>query len=137
ELEAIDPQAGRGGLRLPANRGLYLAHRLHVRVDAVQLLHAAWMAVTIDEPRRHEHLLRVDHARARRRDVANLARRSDRDETAVLHGERFRARARRIAREHARVDDDEIGLDAGPAAEDGFSAETGVLMSDLCGSCTL
>jgi len=50
ELEAIDPQAGRGGLRLPANRGLYLAHRLHVRVDAVQLLHAAWMAVTIDEP---------------------------------------------------------------------------------------
>ena len=112
ELEAIDPQAGRGGLRLPANRGLYLAHRLHVRVDAVQLLHAAWMAVTIDEPRRHEHLLRVDHARARRRDVANLARRSDRDETAVLHGERFCARARRIAREHARVDDDEIGLDA-------------------------
>src|SRR5438094_625821 len=116
---------GGGGLRLPANRGVYLAHRLHVRVDAVQLLHAAWMAVTIDEPRRHEHLLRVDHARARRRDVAKLARRSDRDETAVLHGERFCARARRIAREHARVDDDEIGLDAGPAAEGGCSAETG------------
>ena len=94
--------------------GLQLAHAADVGVDAVQLVDAAHVAVRVDESRRHGHLLGVDDPRARRREVADVGGRSDGDEAAVLDRERLGARQRRVDGVDARVDDDEVGFDAGP-----------------------
>ena len=110
EHEAGDPEARRGRLRLLLDRRLNLAHGPQVRVDAVQFLHAARVAVRVDEAGGDDHALRVDDRRARGREVRHVARRSDRDEAAVLDRKRLGTRRRGVAREHARVNDDEIGF---------------------------
>ena len=69
------------------------------------------MAVRVDEAGHDRHALRVDDLRPRGREVADVARRADRDEPSVLHGERFGARLRPSLVWTTRVDDDEIGFD--------------------------
>ena len=102
-----------GVVRLFLDGGLNLADGPKVRVDAVQLLDAARMAVRVDEAGRHRHLLRVDDLGPRGCEVADVARRADRDEPSALHRERFGPRLRPVGRVDDAVDHDEVGL--GPA----------------------
>ena len=55
-----------------------------------------------------------------RREVADVGGGADRDESAVLDGERLGARRVGIDCVHARVDDDEVGLDARSGARRGL-----------------
>ena len=72
EHEPVDPDFRRGGLRLAPDGRLDFAHRPQVRVDAVQLLDAAGMAVRVDESGRHRHPLRVENLRAPAGEVADI-----------------------------------------------------------------
>ena len=87
EHEATDPVAGRRVSRLRAERSLDLGHGRQVDIDAIELVHAARMAVGIDEARRDRHPFGIDHLGARPDDVANVVAGSDSDEPAVLHRE--------------------------------------------------
>ena len=53
--------------------------------------------------------------RARAREVADVGRRADGEEPALLHRERLRPRQIRILRVDGGVDDDLVGFDAGAA----------------------
>jgi hypothetical protein len=112
ELEAGDPEARRRVVRLLLDGGLNLPDGPKVRIDAVQLLDAARMAVRIDEAGRDRHLLRVDDLRPRGCEVADVARRAHRDEPSALHREGLGPRLRPIGGVDDAVDHDQVGFGA-------------------------
>ena len=94
--------------------GEQLAHAPDVGIHAIEFVDAAHVTVRIDEARRNGHLLRVDDTRSGGGEIANVRRRADRNEAAVLDGERLGARQCRIDCENTRVEHDQIGLRARP-----------------------
>ena len=109
EHETRHPQPGRARLRLLVDGFEQLRHRADVAVDAVELVDTARVRMRVDESRDDRHLLGIDDRRPRRCKIPDVARRSDRDESAVFYGECLGARLRRLDGVHVRVDDDEIG----------------------------
>ena len=112
EHEAGHPHTRRHRLRLLVHGIEQLCDGPDVAVHAVQFLDAARMTMRIDEAGGHRHPRRVDHLSAGRREIADVGVRSDRNEPAAFHRERFGAWLGEVARIYPAVHDDEIRFGA-------------------------